>query len=152
MFRLHDKTRRRICLAGFFLFCVAPTLGAAAWCAMRHMPWTASDEAKTLGRQLGLEVRLAGLKNLRPGVVLYEDFELADPETGQCLFRSRLLEVQWKTIADGQGSGKPVLALLGLATGDRNRPGCGSWAVYCNGPCRVKPAGRPRICAFRPAN
>ena len=108
---MHDKTRRWFCLAGFFLFCVAPTLGAAAWCAMRHMPWTAQDEAKTLGRQLGLEVHLAGLKNLRPGVVLYEDFELADPETGQCLFRSRLLEVQWNTITDGSGTGNPLLVL-----------------------------------------
>jgi hypothetical protein len=112
MFRLHDKTRRRFCLAGFFLFCIAPTLGAAAWCAMRHMPWTAQDEAISLGNQLGLEVRLAGLKNLRPGVVLYEDFELADPETGQCLFRSRLLEVQWKTIAEGPNGGKPALTLM----------------------------------------
>jgi len=111
MFRLHDKTRRRFCLAGFFLFCVAPALGAAAWCVMRHLPWTAQDEAKSLGRQLGLEVRLAGLKNLRPGVVLYEDFELADPETGQCLFRSRLLEIQWKTIADGPCGNKPLLEL-----------------------------------------
>jgi hypothetical protein len=112
MFRLHDKTRRRFCLAGFFLFCVAPTLGAAAWCAMRHMPWTAVEEAKALGRQLGLEVRLAGLKNLRPGVVLYEDFELADPETGQCLFHSRQLEVQWTTTTDGSGGGKPAIALI----------------------------------------
>ncbi len=111
MFRLHDKTRRRFCMAGFVLFCVAPTLGAAAWCAMRHMPWTAQEEAKSLGRQLGLEVHLSGLKNLRPGVVLYEDFELADPETGQCLLHSRLLEIQWKTIADGAGGGKPVIVL-----------------------------------------
>ncbi|MGA2061013.1 MAG: hypothetical protein ABSG67_11065 [Thermoguttaceae bacterium] len=108
---MHDKTRRRICLAGFFLFCIAPTLGAAAWCAMRHMPWSAQEEANSLGRQLGLEVRLAGLKYLRPGVVLYEDFELHDPETGQCLFLSRLLTVEWKSIADGQGGVKPVIAL-----------------------------------------
>jgi hypothetical protein len=112
MFQLHDKTRRRICLAGFFLFCVAPTLGAAFWCAMRHLPWTAQEEAKCLGRQLGLEVRLAGLKNLRPGAVLYEGFELADPETNHCLLRCRMLEVQWKTYADGQGGGKPTLVLL----------------------------------------
>jgi hypothetical protein len=111
MFRLHDKTRRRFCLAGFFLFSIAPALGAAAWCAMRHMPWKVQDEAKSLGRQLGLEVRLSGLKNLRPGVVLYEDFELADPETGQCLLRSRLLTIDWKTIIDGPGGGKPVIVL-----------------------------------------
>jgi hypothetical protein len=112
MFRLHDKTRRRFCLAGFFLLCVAPTLGVAAWCAIRHMPWTISDEANSLGRQLGLEVRMSGLKNLRPGVVLYEDFELADPETGHCLLRSRLLEVRWTKKADASGGGKPVIELV----------------------------------------
>jgi hypothetical protein len=112
MFQLHDKTRRRICMAGFFLLCVVPTLIASAWCAMRHLPWTAQEEAKCLGRQLGLEVRLAGLKNLRPGAVLYEGFELADPETDQCLLRCRMLEVQWKTFADGQGVRKPTLVLL----------------------------------------
>ncbi len=112
MFRLHDKTRRRICLAGFLLFCIAPVLGAAAWCAMRHSPWAAQNEATCLGRQLGLEVRLGGMKNLRPGTVLYEGFELADPETNRCLLRCRLLEVRWKTIADEQGGCKPMLEML----------------------------------------
>ena len=59
MFQLHDKTRRRICLAGFFMFCVAPTLGAAIWCAMRHLPWTAQEEAKCLGRQLITYLKLS---------------------------------------------------------------------------------------------
>jgi hypothetical protein len=112
MFQLHDKTRRRISLAGFCLFCVAPTLVVAAWCAMRHLPWAAEDEAKSLGRQLGLEVHVARLKNLRPGVVLYEGFELADPETSQCLLRCRVLEVQWKTIVESKRGGKPMLLLL----------------------------------------
>jgi hypothetical protein len=100
MFQLHDKTRRPICLAGFFLFCVAPTLGTVVWCTARHLPWIAREEARTLGNQLGLEVRMAGLKHLWPGAVLYEDFELADPETNQSLLRCRLLEVQWKTVAN----------------------------------------------------
>ena len=78
---------------------------------MRHLPWVAQDEAKTLARQLGLDVHIAGLKNIRPGVVLYEGFELADPETNQCLLRCRLLEVQWKTMADAQGGKKSTLVL-----------------------------------------
>jgi hypothetical protein len=36
---------------------------------------------------------------------------LADPETSQCLLRCRLLEIQWKTIASGQGNGKTMLVL-----------------------------------------
>ncbi len=78
---------------------------------MRHLPWTAQSEAERLGSQLGLEVRLGGLKYLRPGVVLYEGFELADPETSQLLLRCRLLEVQGRKIFDSQGNGKPLLAL-----------------------------------------
>jgi hypothetical protein len=111
MFQLHDKTRRRICMAGFILFCVAPTLGAALWSAARHLPWTAREEEQTLGNLLGLEVRMAGMKHLRPDAVLYENIELADPETNQLLLRCRLLEAQWKTIADAQGMGKPTLIL-----------------------------------------
>jgi hypothetical protein len=111
MFQLHDKTRRWICLAAFFLLCVTPTLFTAAWCTLRHLPWAVQNEAESLSRQLGLEVRLAGLKNLRPGTVLYEGLELADPETGQSLFRCRLLEVSLRHIADGQGNSKPMLIL-----------------------------------------
>jgi hypothetical protein len=111
MIRLHDKTRRRICMAGFILLCIAPTLGAIAWCVMRNLPWAPQSEAKEIGRQLGLEVRMAGLQNLRPGVVLLEGFELADPETGQSLLRCRLLEVQRQNVSDGQGSIKSTLAL-----------------------------------------
>ena len=58
MFRLHDKTRRRLCMAGFFLLCIAATLGAAAGALCGHLPWAAEEEARNLGRQLGLEVRL----------------------------------------------------------------------------------------------
>jgi hypothetical protein len=111
MFQLHDKTRRRICLAGFFLFCALPVICAAVWCAARRSPWIARCEAKDLGALLGLEARISGLKNLRPGVVLFEDLQLADPETEQALLRCRLLLVRWKTMPDGHGGGKPMLEL-----------------------------------------
>ena len=112
MFQLHDKTRRRICLTGFFLLCVVPTLGAAAWCIVRHLPWTAKVEAQSLTHQLGLEARISDLRFLRPGMVLYEGFELADPETGQRLLRCRVIEVQWQQIADKQGKNKTMIVLL----------------------------------------
>lgn len=103
MFQLHDKTRRWICLAGFFLFCIAPTIGIIAWCAMRHLPSTASNAAKELGSRLGMEVRFKSLVNVRPGVVRYESFELSDPETNRCLLKSPSLEIQWKATTDNNG-------------------------------------------------
>jgi hypothetical protein len=112
MFRLHDKTRRIICFIGFILLCIVTTLGTAVWCIERNLPWVAGDEARNIARQLGLEVRITGLENVRPGVVRYKGFELVDPETGQCLLRSRLLEAQCKTINDDKGNRKPMLFLM----------------------------------------
>jgi hypothetical protein len=96
MFQLHDRTRRRLCVAAFACVAAIPSLLVGGWCAARHLPSHAQAEADALGRQLGLTVKLAGVKHLRPGAVLYEGIELADPETGQTIFRSRCLEVAWQ--------------------------------------------------------
>ena len=93
MFRLHDKTRRYVCMAGFFLLCVTPTVLVAGWCVMRHLPGRLAAETQRLKRETGFDVSLDGMKYLRPGVVLYEGLELRDPETGEAILRCRLLEV-----------------------------------------------------------
>ncbi len=111
MFRLHDVARRRICIAGFFLLCVAPTAVVAAWCAWRHRPGYLADESRRLGRELGLAVSLDAVKYLRPGAARYEGLELADPETGQTVFRCRVLEAGWKKAADPQGRQRSTLVL-----------------------------------------
>ena len=59
------------------------------------MPGYAKAEADRLSRQLGLVVKIEGFQHLRPGVVRYEGIELADPETGRTILRSRSLEVGW---------------------------------------------------------
>jgi hypothetical protein len=109
MFQLHDRTRRRVCITGFLALGVTPTLLAALWCLTRHAPGRVDAEAQQLGRQLGLDVKLGGLKYLRPDVMLYEQLELSDPETGKSVFRCRLLEVA-QTKESGQ-QGQPVLLL-----------------------------------------
>jgi len=112
MFQLHDKTRRRIGLAAFVLAGVLPLLLVGGWCLNRHLPGCAQAEADALGRQLGLVVKLEAVRHLRPGVVLYDGIELADPETGQTIFRSRCLEVAWRQQADGQGKLRPTLSVI----------------------------------------
>lgn len=109
MFQLYDQTRRRVCIAGFFALGVLPVALVAAWCASRYLPGHLRAEAEQLGRQLGLDVRLEGLKHLRPGAVLYEGLEIADPETGQVLLKCRLLEVASQQSDDRR---RPTLALL----------------------------------------
>ena len=91
--RLHDRTRRRVCRAAFLIGCLAPALAVGGWCAARHSPGRVAAEARLLAAELGLSVKLGGLSYPRPGAVLYEAVELADPETNQPILRCRLLEV-----------------------------------------------------------
>jgi hypothetical protein len=111
MFQLHDTTRRRIGLGGFVLFGILPALVIGVWCAMRHAPAHVRAEAREIGQKLGLDVKIAGLQHLRPGVVLYEGLEAADPETGLMIFRCRLLEVSSGRQTDTQGQSRPTLVL-----------------------------------------
>jgi len=109
MFQLHDRTRRWICLAAFGLLGLAPTLLIGGWSAARHLPGVVPAEADALARQLGLEVRLEGLQHLRPGAVLYEGIAFLDPDTGQTIFRCRLLEAAWETRINEQGRRRPTI-------------------------------------------
>ena len=112
MFRLHDRTRQRICVAAFLLFCVLPAALILLWGITRHWPGYVAAEARRLGRQLGLRVSLEGLKYLRPGAVLYQGLHLANPETGETLLRCRVLEANYSHATDAEGRRKPALVLL----------------------------------------
>jgi hypothetical protein len=112
MFRLHEKTRRRICRAAFVLLCLVPTAGVLGWCAKRHLPGVARTEARRLTRELGLNVSLGGLTYLRPGAVLYEGLELTDPETGKLVLRCRVLKADRRQTTDQQGRPKASLVLI----------------------------------------
>ena len=87
MFQLHDKTRRKLAIAGFVLLCLLPTCAVAGWCLWRNMPWETRIAAEQLERQLGWKVKLERLKHPRPGVDVYENLELIDAETGGTIFR-----------------------------------------------------------------
>ena len=111
MIPLHDRTRRRICLAAFVLLGVMPALLASGWCVSRHLPGRAETEAEQLSRQLGLDVKLGGLKYLRPGAALYENLEISDPETGKPIFRCRALEEVAKRQTGQQGQSRAAVLL-----------------------------------------
>jgi hypothetical protein len=112
MFRLHDTTRRRICLAAFFALCLAPTACVLGWGVARSLPGHRRGEAERLGQLLGLEVMLDGVRHPRPGTVLYEGVELRDPETGLTILRSRLVEAVWTRTAASDGQQKSALILF----------------------------------------
>ena len=106
---LHDATRRRVCLAAWLLAGLLPALGIGGWCLGRHLPGRARSEAETLGRRLGLNVKLDGVKYLRPGAMLYEGFRAFDPETDRPVFRCRLLEIACR---QGDAKSRPTVAVV----------------------------------------
>ena len=111
MFQLHDKTRRRICVALFMGLCVFPTVVIGAWCVSRQLPGYTAAEALRLESQLGLDVNLAQFSHPTPGVALYRGLELVDPESGRTVARCRMLEATWGETSDSQGNSQPVLIL-----------------------------------------
>ena len=89
MIQLHDKTRRRICLAAFVSLCLVPTAVVAAWCVAWQLPGHKAAEIARLRQQTGMDVDLTGLDHPRPGTLRYRGLTLSDPETGQAVLRCR---------------------------------------------------------------
>ncbi len=106
MFRLHDRTRRRLLLVAFGLLCVVPTLLVAGWCAWRNRPWRAAAEAGRLASLLGFHVTLEKFEHLRPGVVRYRGLELADTETAESVLHCPVL-----VVSQDQDGARPILKL-----------------------------------------
>lgn len=110
MFQLHDTTRRRICLAAFFLFCLLPTLLVAGWGMLRRSSWHVAAEADRLTALSGLKASLSGIRYVRPGEVVYEGLDLTDPETGGKVLHCRSLTATW-TLPEANSPACPVLTL-----------------------------------------
>lgn len=93
MFRLHETTRRRSCRTAFVLVCLAPLVAIGGLGAFQRMPVETALHQRQLGEQLGLRAKIARVEHPRPGVTRYVGLELADPETGQVVFRAKQVEL-----------------------------------------------------------
>ena len=93
MFRLHETTRRRSCRTAFVLVCLAPLVAIGGLGAFQRMPLETALHQRQLGEQLGLRAKFARVEHPRPGVTRYVGLELADPETGQVVFRAKQMEL-----------------------------------------------------------
>ncbi len=111
LIQLHDKTRRRICIALFILLCAAPTCATIGWCAWRLLPWSSTAQARAIGDSLGAQVHWSSLRHPRPGVEWYEDFELADPEKGETALRCQCVEATTADVSDPQKGSKRALVV-----------------------------------------
>ena len=95
MFSWHETTWRNLCRAAFVLLVVLPTCAVAAaviWC---RTPLSLHYHRHVLAERLALDVRIGRVSFSAPGVTIYEDFTLHDPEASRPLFHCDALE--WQT-------------------------------------------------------
>jgi hypothetical protein len=111
MFRLHDNTRRQICVAAFMGLCVLPTLGVSGWTIARRLPWNRQAEEARLSAELGVAVSMESMAHTLPGVVRYTGLKLTDPETGLELLHCGAVEATWTSMTDSRGQTRPAIAL-----------------------------------------
>lgn len=118
MFPLHYKTRRFFCRVGFALLCLAPTAGVLAWAGWLGTAGHVAACRQELESATGLSVNLASVSHPRPGVVIVEGLELADPRSRDRLIYVPRLECsssgsQRLLIATGPELEERALARLG---------------------------------------
>jgi hypothetical protein len=77
----------------FVALCLIPTTMVLGWSVVRQLPGHTAAEAETLRELTGLRATLGRLSHPLPGQLLYEDVELADPETGATVLRARVVEI-----------------------------------------------------------
>lgn len=94
MFPLHEKTQRLICRAGFFLFCLVPTVLVLCYVFVLNLPWHRRAHERELSQRLGLVATLESVSFPRPGTTLYRGLRLADPESGADVARIAALEIR----------------------------------------------------------
>ena len=79
--QLHDHTRRHLTLLLFFLLgpmLTATVLGVIVW---RQLPTAVRGHERLVKNHTGLNIRLAAVRELRPGTTQYVELRLLDPET-----------------------------------------------------------------------
>ena len=146
MFRLHDSTRRQICVALFMGLCVLPTLAMGGGPSHGACRGTARPKRPGLARELGVAVSMESVAHTLPGVVRYTGLKLTDPETGRELLRCGEVEATWTSMTDSQGreapgdctcgSARRIVGIL-LAAPERNsppHPGMSDWAAGSRSP------------------
>jgi len=91
---LHEGTRRTICRGAYLLVGVLPTLGLIAWAAAANLPAVKRTAEARLIDAFELAVTLGDVSFPRPGVTLYENAQIADPETGRVVAVASWIEIR----------------------------------------------------------
>lgn len=111
MFALHDRARRRVCLAGFVLLCLVPTALVVGWAVAWRLPSHVRAEARRIGHQLGFEVSLGRVEHLRPRAVRLFDVRIRDCEDKQTVLLCSQVDADLRTRKDKNGVSHRLLVL-----------------------------------------
>ncbi|MEX0938289.1 MAG: hypothetical protein WDZ59_10560 [Pirellulales bacterium] len=115
MFPLHERSRKRICRAGFLALCILPTLGVVAWCAWHALPGRHLAVARELSAITQFEVSLEEASHPLPGTTHYHNIGLFDPETGRPLARTAMVK-------QTHGEQSEIVSAAALALDPRGLP------------------------------
>jgi len=111
MFRLHERTQRKVLCAAFVVCCLLPTALVVLLGIWRRMPGHVESEARKLGALLGMQAELQRVVHPWPGTIRYEGLVLADPETGRMLASIDSVSAHWTRHVDQAGRRRALLRL-----------------------------------------
>lgn len=94
MLTLHERTRRKLCRAGFLLLCVGPSLAIAGWISLARSGLHARSYATSISRDLRLAVSMDAVTNPLPRSTLLRGVVIKSEDQLHGLVRSRLIEIQ----------------------------------------------------------
>lgn len=103
---MHETTQRLVCRMLFLVVVLLPTATLAALAIYGHRPGRAAPWRNSMSAALGLDVRLDDVTAPRPGLRLFHQLQLLDPETHEVLFAAETVE-QWRR------NGRVVLVVSG---------------------------------------
>ena len=89
---MHETTRRYVCRWAFCAFCVLPTLLVVAWSVYRLTPADVRSREVQWSAWSGLGVTIGRVSYPRPGIMLLDDVQLADPKTAVPIVRIKRLQ------------------------------------------------------------
>ena len=85
---MHDRQRRDLLRALFWLVCLLPTAAVGAWSFSLRTDRHREAAAERIGSALGMRVTLDAVRYPLPGLTLLEGFRAYDPETDALVLRS----------------------------------------------------------------
>ncbi|MCE9546959.1 MAG: hypothetical protein K8T25_15910 [Planctomycetia bacterium] len=106
MWVVAERTRRRLCRAGFVALCVLPTVCVAGWIVAQRLPGRAVAASEALGSQLGARVTIGALREPQPGVTYFDQVDITDALSRRKIAHIDRLEVHrvssgWLVRAEG---------------------------------------------------